>query len=110
VEFSIPAGSIVMTSQWAVHRLPKSFRDERFLPERWLNTETKDLPRCATFRFGAGPRVCIAQSFAMMETTILLASITQRFEVECLPGPEILPCATMTLDRRLGVQVLLKIM
>ena len=105
-EVSVPAGAIVMTSQWAVQRLPHIFPcPDDFLPERWLGAETKDLPRCAYFPFGAGPRVCIAQSFAMLETTLLLAAISQRFRLEHVPGAEIRPCATMTLRPPLGVQV-----
>ena len=98
-----------MTSQWVVQRLPQLFpRPDDFLPERWLGAETKNLPRCAYFPFGAGPRVCIAQSFAMLETTLLLAAIAQRFRMERIPGIEIRPCATMTLRPPRGVRVVLR--
>ncbi len=106
---AIPAGSIVMTSQWAVHRMAKYFPcPNDFLPERWLTGETKNLPRCAYFPFGAGPRICIAQSFAMMETTLLLASIAQSFRVECDNSDAITPCATMTLRPPIGIKVILR--
>ena len=103
---SVPAGALVMTSQWAMQRLPQFFPcPDDFRPERWLGTETKDLPRCAYFPFGAGPRICIGQSFALMEATLLLAAIARRFRFESVPGPELKPWATMTLRPPTGIRV-----
>ena len=95
-----------MTSQWTVQRSERHFRlPDVFRPERWLNGETADLPRFAYFPFGGGPRVCIAQSFAMMESVLILAAIARRFRLEIMPGPEIRPWATMTLRPTPGIRV-----
>jgi len=97
----IPAGSLLLTSQWAVQRLPKYFPDpDAFRPERWLNGETASLPRFAYFPFGGGPRKCIGQGFAMMEGIILLASVAQRFRFELAGNNDVIPQATMTLRPR----------
>jgi cytochrome P450 len=40
----------------------------------------------AYFPFGGGPRVCIGNHFAMMEATLLLATMVRRFRLELLPG------------------------
>lgn len=94
----VQAGTLIMTSQWVVQRLPQFFTfPDVFRPERWLNGETASLPRYAYFPFGGGPRVCIGQSFALLETVLLLASIAQRFRLELLPGPPTQPRAAMTL-------------
>jgi cytochrome P450 len=94
----VPAGGLIMTSQWAVQRLLRYFpQPDEFRPERWINGETADLPRHAYFPFGGGPRICIAHSFALMESVLILAAIAQRFDLELLPGPEIRPTAAMTL-------------
>ncbi len=51
---------------------------EAFLPERWKSEAIKQLPKYAYFPFGGGPRLCIGNSFAMMETVLLLATMVQK--------------------------------
>jgi cytochrome P450 len=95
---SVPAGALVMTSQWAVQRSARHFTcREQFRPDRWLSGETDLLPRFAFFPFGGGPRICIGQGFAMLESVLLLASIVRRFRLEPLPGAPVGPWPTMTL-------------
>ncbi len=95
---SVPAGALVVTSPWPVQRQARFFPDPaEFRPERWLTGETAALPRCAYFPFGGGPRVCIGQGFAMLESTLILASIAQRVRLTTLGKPDISPWATMTL-------------
>jgi len=95
---SVPAGSLVITSPWPVHRSARFFPDpDQFRPERWLGRETAALPRCAYFPFGGGPRVCIGQGFAMLEACLVLATVAQRFRLTTLGRPDLRPWATMTL-------------
>lgn len=99
-------GALIMTSQWAVQRHPSLYHcPDEFRPDRWLNGETSDLPRFAYFPFGGGPRVCIGQSFAMMESVLLLAAIARRFRLEPIDNPDIRPWATMTLRPPAGIRV-----
>jgi len=100
----VPAGALALTSQWAVQRDPRHFADpDEFRPERWMSGETANLPRFAYFPFGGGPRVCIGQSFAMMEMTLILAAVSRRFRLEISSHQEIKPWATMTLRPPPGV-------
>lgn len=49
-------------------------------PERWLDGEAeKRRPRFAFIPFSAGPRQCIGNSFSLMESTLVLATLAQRF-------------------------------
>jgi cytochrome P450 len=55
---------------------------EEFRPERFLGDHAKPSHRLAFMPFGAGPRVCVGNHFALMEGTLLLALIAQTFELE----------------------------
>lgn len=72
-------GDMVGVSPWAMHRSealwdePLAFRPERFL------APDDERPKLAYFPFGAGPRVCIGNAFAMMEMQILLPMLAAAF-------------------------------
>jgi cytochrome P450 len=80
--FAVPKGYNVIVSTYLIHRHPdfwenpEAFDPDRFLPER-ANPEQH---KYAYFPFGGGPRMCIGNSFALMEMTILLALILQKFD------------------------------
>jgi len=78
--FRIPKGSQIFIFPWVMHRDARYFAEpDRFLPERWTEDFTKNLHRYVYFPFGAGPRACIGNYFAIMEIVLLLATIGQRF-------------------------------
>lgn len=102
--YRIPAGANVVMSQWIMHRNPKYFRDpESFDPDRWLDPAMQKLPKFAYFPFGGGPRICIGNTFAMMEAVLLLATIAQRFQLRTLPGHPIIPSPSFTLRPKYGL-------
>jgi cytochrome P450 len=106
--YSLPAGATVLMSQWVVHRDPRYFDEpERFYPERWADSLAARLPRYAYFPFGGGQRVCIGNTFALMETALVLATIAQRFRFSLPTGPTVLPRPQLTLqpDRPIQVQL-----
>ena len=98
-------GTVIYFSQWSVHRDTRYFNNpEQFNPDRWLNLE-QHLPRCAYFPFGAGARVCIGKAFSMMEATVVLAMVIQKFSLTlALERPvELMP--SFTLRPRHGVKM-----
>ncbi len=83
----IPKRHIVLISMYATHRDPRFFPEpEAFRPERWLDGLEKRLPRGAFIPFGMGSRKCIGAAFAMMEATLLLATIARRCRFDLAPG------------------------
>jgi cytochrome P450 len=89
-----------------MHRDPRFYSDpEKFDPDRWTAENTQRLPRFAYFPFGGGPRLCIGASFAMMEATLLLAAIAQRFQLRLVPGQSIVPVPSITLRPKNGIRV-----
>lgn len=78
--YRVKRGYTVMMSQWVNHRDPDYFPDpEAFKPERWENGLARRLPKFAYFPFGGGQRICVGNSFALMEAAIILAAVGQRY-------------------------------
>ncbi len=97
-EYPIAKGSVILMSSWATHRNPRYFSEpDRFMPERWTPEFEKNLPRFAYFPFGGGPRVCIGNSFAMMEARLILATVAQQWQMTLVPGQDITPVPMVTL-------------
>ena len=71
---------------YTTHRDPRFFIEpDAFRPERWLDGLEKLLPRGAFIPFGMGSRKCVGASFAIMEATLLLATIARRWRFELTP-------------------------
>ncbi len=108
-DYRVPPGMQIWISQYIVHRDRRFFPDPgAFRPERWEGDAAKQLPKFAYFPFGGGPRICIGNAFAMMEATLLLATIARRFRLDLVPRQPIEPMAAVTLRPRFGVRVTLQ--
>jgi cytochrome P450 len=96
--YHIPAGRIVVLSQWATHRHPQFWPDEGvFDPERFTPEREAARHRYAYFPFGRGPRACIGSHFAVLEAAIALALIVQRYELRSDKAPVELNTSGVTL-------------
>jgi cytochrome P450 len=81
----IPAGAIVLVSQYLMHRDARFFSAPlTFDPDRWLDDRPR--PKMAFIPFGAGPRACIGEGFAWMEGVLLLATFAQRWRLRLRDG------------------------
>jgi cytochrome P450 len=104
--FTIPARSIILASQYTIHRdarwfpSPDTFDPERFAPERHA-----ERPKFAYFPFGAGPRVCIGEQFAWMEGILALATIAQRWRLRLVPGHPVALQPIITLRPKFGMRM-----
>ena len=97
---------IVLMNVLGTHRRPDLFSGpESFDPERFLGDAEKALPRCAYMPFGAGPRVCIGNQFALMEGHVVLASLLRRVRFDLASAAPVAVEPLVTLRPRGGVRV-----
>ncbi|GAC1484814.1 MAG: cytochrome P450 [Ktedonobacteraceae bacterium] len=107
--YHFPASTMLMFSQWIIHRLPDIWGDaEVFRPERW-ESEAQQVPAWSYFPFGGGPRMCIGMPFAQLEARLLLASIFQRYTPMIIPGSKRIELDPLiTLRPKNGMPMLLQ--
>jgi cytochrome P450 len=104
--YEFAPGTTILFSQWVTHRDPRWFDDpDAFRPERWLDGLEDRLPRCAYFPFGAGPRRCLGEGFALLEAATVIATIARRFSFRLLPGHPVIPEPLVTLRQRSGIHM-----
>lgn len=104
--FHVRRGALVVASEWVMHRDPRYFEEpEVFNPERWGNGGLDRLPRYVFFPFGGGPRVCLGRSFAMMELTLVLATIAQNVSLARVAEHPIVPLASSSLFAKHGMRM-----
>ena len=104
--YDFSRGTVIYFSQWAVHRSARFYNNpEQFNPDRWMDNLEQRLPRCAYFPFGAGARICIGKAFSMMETTLILARIVQKFRLALVSESAIELLPSFTLRPKHGVKM-----
>jgi len=104
--YEIPPRSTLLASQWVMHRDPRFFEQpEQFIPERWLDGLESRLPPSAYFPFGDGPRRCIGQGFAQLETALVVAAIAQKFRFRRTKGFPVVPEPLVTLRPKYGIEM-----
>jgi cytochrome P450 len=106
--YHVPADSIVLASQWVMHRDPRYYPDPlHFDPQRWTPEARAARPKFAYFPFGGGPRVCIGEAFAWMEGVLLLTTLAQRWKLRLVPGHPVDTHPVITLRPRYGMPMTL---
>ena len=107
--YAIPYGASLVVSSYVTHRDSRWFPDpERFDPERFTPENEKALPRYAYFPFGGGPRICIGNSFAMMEAKLILATIVQHHRLSLVPGHSVAAEPLITLRPKYGMKMVVQ--
>ncbi|MEO7044046.1 MAG: cytochrome P450 [Ferruginibacter sp.] len=95
-EFSFPKNTIIIPFFFGLHR-NKSLWDEelQFKPERFIS-DPKIFKSKNYFPFGAGPRMCIGNNFAMTEMSFFLHRFLNKFEIMATGQiPEMKPLITL---------------
>lgn len=106
--YHIPAGSRFLVSIYNIHRHPDFWASPTvFDPDRWTAANSEKQHRLAFMPFGAGPRLCIGNSLAMMEMQLLIALVVQRYELRLVAGKPIEPVVSIIMRPRHGLPMTL---
>lgn len=85
--FATSANAVITLCPFITHRLPELWsRPLAFDPERFSPANRSDRHRFAYIPFGAGPRQCIGEGFALAESVLVAAAIAQRFRLRIPDG------------------------
>jgi cytochrome P450 len=81
--YRVAAGTILIVGIYALHRDPLLWNDPLvFDPDRFTPQNSVGRDRWQYLPFGAGPRSCVGDHFAMLEATLALATIVRKTEIQ----------------------------
>jgi cytochrome P450 len=96
--YHVPPGTVIAICIYTLHRHPDFWEQpELFDPERFTPEKTAERDRYAYIPFSIGPRQCIGSGFSLLEASLILACIAQRFELRLLEGIDVRPQALFVL-------------
>lgn len=102
--YQIPAQASLTLPIVTLHYDPRWWEQpERFDPERFSSERSANRHKFAYLPFGAGPRQCIGNNFALMEAQLVLATVAQRYQLRLRPGHPVQPDPVFVLRTSHGL-------
>jgi len=107
--FRLPRGWLAFVIPYALHRHPRYWQNpESFDPDRFSPERSAERPKFVYLPFGAGPRRCIGDQFALIETHLTLATFAQSYRLQLVPGHKVDPWPLITLRPRFGMPMIIE--
>jgi cytochrome P450 len=105
--YRIPAGMNVVVPIFHLHWSERYWKDAaRFDPDRFAPEHRPPPDSFAYLPFGAGPRSCIGNYFALQELMIMTILLHRRHEFQVEPGFVVEPEPLITLRQKHGLRLL----
>ena len=107
--FHLPRGFLAFVIPYVLHRLPAYWKDpETFDPGRFSPERSADRPKFVYLPFGAGPRQCIGNQFALIEAQLSVATLAQGYRLQLVPQHRVEAWPLITLRPRYGMQMIIE--
>jgi cytochrome P450 len=107
---TVKKGTFIFIPIYAIHRHRRLWRDpDVFDPDRFGPEESEGRHRFAYLPFGSGPRVCIGQTFALIEAVAILATLMRGAVLEPDPGHRIRPLVRVSMRPQGGMPMTLRL-
>lgn len=108
-DYLIYKDSSIFITPYLLQRNPKYFENpEKFYPERFNAERKKSIKKFSFIPFGAGPRVCIGEGFAMLHGAVILSLISKHFKMTLKKGHKIKLSSSITLRPKYGVKMIVE--
>lgn len=108
-EYTMKKGTIIMLPVIGLHHDPKYFPEpDKFLPERFSDENKAEIDPNTYLPFGIGPRQCIGNRLALMQTKIVITSILRNFVIKFTEDtryPVVFSAKTFTMNAEDGVSL-----
>lgn len=102
--------TVVQFSPYLTHRHPDYWEQpDVFDPDRFSAENESKRDKWAYFPFGGGQRVCIGQSFAMLEASLMLATFASRVRLRLAPNARVEPRPAVTLYPKYGLPMVVSV-
>jgi cytochrome P450 len=106
---SIKRGTMIAIAPYVLHRHRALWDNpDGFDPRRFLPGAREKIDRFAYLPFGVGPRICIGQTLALQEASIVVATIMRYFTLELAPGHKVWPLHRVTLRPAGGLPMIVR--
>jgi cytochrome P450 len=102
----ISAGSMVIVHVYGAHHAPKHWpAPETFDTDRFIKGSEKLREPFTYLPFGAGPRGCIGNHYAMLQILMILSELLRRYDFQIVPGQTIEARPMVILRPKHGIRM-----
>jgi len=107
--YRLPKGWMAFVIPYVLHRLPAYWPNpDAFDPDRFSPERSADRPKFVYVPFGAGPRQCIGNQFALIEAHLSVATLAQKYRLTLASSQRVDAWPLITLRPRYGMSMIVE--
>ena len=105
-DLDIPQGSTIIVFVYGAHHATSYWQSpESFDPQRFAKENEKGRTPFTYMPFGAGPRTCIGNNYAMLQILMILSALLRRYDLQLTPGQTIEARPMVILRPKHGIRM-----